>query len=170
MLTIDGIVWPIPCKITRTAEIKPSEISGLMLDKSYFNDVIGTYMSYTVAIAVPMNMRDDYATIYEKLTDPDDGHTFVLPYNGVTVTITGRVESVQDEYVRLPGGGVYWRGTQFTVIANHPTKHYSLGQALIRGRKAMPEVSSPQEGDTWSYTNGAWVKTASYEDADVIYY
>lgn len=170
MITIDGIVWPIPCKITREAEIKPSEISGLLLDKSYFNDVIGTYMTYTISIAVPMDMRDQYAAIYEILTDPVDGHTFILPYNGSTVTITGRVENVQDEYVRLAGGGVYWRGTQFTVIANHPTKYYSLSEALTRGRAPLPEVSVPHEGDTWHYTDGAWVYGSGYDDADEIYY
>jgi len=170
MITIDGVLWEIPCKITREAEIRPSEISGLLLDKSYFNDVIGTYMTYTISIAVPLNMRDQYAAIYEILTNPVDGHTFILPYNGSTATITGRVENVQDEYVRLAGGGAYWRGTQFTVIANHPTKYYSLSEALTRGRAPLPEVSVPHDGDTWHYTDGAWVYGSGYDDADEIYY
>lgn len=170
MITIDGVVWSVPCKIVRTAEIRPSQISGLMLDKSWFNDVIGTYMSYTVTLAVPVTLRDLYAQIYEILTDPVDGHAFVLPYNGITVSVTGRVQSVKDELVRFPGDVNHWKGVTFTVTGNHPSKHYSLGQMLIRGRKALPETAMPHEGDTWSYTDGAWVKTVSYEDADVIYY
>lgn len=166
MITIDGIEWRVPCQISRTAEIRASEISGLMLNKSYFNDVIGTYMSYTVQIAVPLNMRDAYTEIYEKLTDPVDGHVFILPYNGGTVQITGRVEDVSDQYVLLPGGETYWRGTTFTVIANHPTKSKTLAEIETRGRTVVPEVAEHNEGDTWVWTNGGWTLSVSYTDAD----
>ena len=170
MIIIDGVAWSVPCDIVRTAEIKPSQISGLMLDKSWFNDVIGTYMSYTVSLAVPVTLRDLYAQIYELLTDPVDGHTFVLPYNGSTVTITGRVQNVKDALVRFPGDINHWKGVSFTIIANHPTKAYSLSEAITRGRKPLPEVSMPQEGDAWHYTDGAWVYGSGYDDGDAIYY
>lgn len=170
MFSIDGLTWDIPCDIERTAEITPSEISGLMLDKSYFNDVLGTYMKYTIKLAVPVNMKDEYAQIYEAITNPADGHTFVLPYNDSTIMITARVESISDVYVRLANGGVYWKGIRFSIIANHPTKTFTLGEMVVMGRAPLPTISDPQIGDSYTYTASGWVPSVQYEDADDIAY
>lgn len=170
MFSIDGNQWPYPVDIERAAELKPSEISGLLLDRNYFNDVLGTYMSYTVAVVVPPSSLDTYFPLYEALSDPTDGHTFLLPYNGNSITITGRVDNVSDIYVRRPNGGVYWKGLRFTVIANHPSKHYSLSQVLTRGRTIVPEVAAHSEGDTWIWTDGHWELSVWYRDADTTKY
>lgn len=166
MFSVDGVAWNIPCDIERTAEISASEISGLMLDKSYFNDVLGTYMKYTVTLAVPVNMLDQYAEIYEVISKPVDGHIFVLPYNDSTVMLQARVESISDVYVRLPGGGVHWKGIRFSIIANYPTKTMSLGDVITAGRAPLPNISAPQIGDTYTYTADGWEPATSYEDVD----
>ena len=62
--SIDGNAWNYPCTIQRVAEVTPSDISGMLLDKQYFNDVLGTWMKYTVTIAVPKDREEDYTTIY----------------------------------------------------------------------------------------------------------
>jgi len=170
MFTVDGITWDIPCSIEREAAITASDISGLMLDRSYFNDVLGTYMSYTVRIAVPLDMRDEYIQIYEALTNPVDGHLFVLPYNNSTIEITARVSNVSDVYVRLAGGQVYWKGIEFTCVANYPTKAMTLGEMLVTGRALPPDISDPEIGDSYIYTNSGWVPSPTYENADSIYY
>ena len=169
MFTIDGITWDYPCSIERVAEMTPSEISGMLLDKSYFNDVIGTYMQYTIRMAVPLDNRDKYETIYEALTEPVEGHTFVLPYNYSTITIVGRVESISDVYVRLPNGGAYWKGIQFTVVANSPSKEMGLTETITRGRSPMPDSATVEVGDVYERTANGWVKR-NYADADNISY
>lgn len=156
MFTIDGIRWDYPCQIERAAEIKASEISGFMLDKSYFNDVMGTYMSYTVTLAIPPKQMTQYSAVYELLTDPVDAHSFVLPYGNSTITITGRVVSVKDNYVRLAGGAVAWKGTTFTVAANHPTKEVSLDEVITRGAAPLPEGAAVSIGSVWAYGSGGW--------------
>jgi len=168
MFTIDGLTWDVPCKIERTAEMTASDISGLMLDRSYFNDVLGTYMSYTVSMAVPLDMRDEYAQIYEAITNPVDGHTLVLPYNNGTIEIIARIANISDVYVRLAGGQNYWKGIRFTAIANGPTKEMELGEVIARGMSPLPDVSGPREGDIYIYSNGAWTPytAPSYADAD----
>lgn len=170
MFSIDGNQWAYPCAISREAEIRPSEISGMLLDKSYLNDVIGTFMSYTIQIAVPLNHRNDYTTIYELITDPVEAHTFTLPYNTGSITITGRVENISDVYVRLPGGGQYWKGISFTVIANHPSKTKTLAQTISRGRLTTPEIAEHSEGDTWIWSNGQWELSVTFRDADTTKY
>lgn len=169
MLSIDGVQWPLQCEVTRAAELTASEISGLMLDKSYFNDVIGTWMTYDVKIVVPFGMETEYAQIYERLTDPVDGHLFVLPYNNSTIQITGRVTQVRDRYYPRAGGSNYWAGTEFSVVANHPTKTYTLSQMIARGRAGLPDVASGTIGETYVYTASGWEKVV-YGDGDNTYY
>ena len=167
MFYIDGIECDVICEIERVTEVRSSEISGTMLDGSYFNDVVGSFLQYNVTIKVPLNQMDKYATIYELLTEPVDGHQFILPYNQGTIEITARVENVSDKYSRLPGGRKYWRDTSFSIIANHPSKQISLGEAISRGRTPLPEITDPEEGDTYTYHNGAWVVVPN---ADEMYF
>lgn len=162
--TIDGLRWDVPCKIERVAEVKPSEISGMLLDRSYFNDVLGTWLKYTVSIAVPAGMERTYVNLYEQLTEPVDGHLFVLPYNMGTISVTGRIDVVKDQYVRKPSG--HWRGTTFTITANHPMKYNTLGEAITMGLAALPEAGSVQVGQMYTYTNNGWSLT-EYDDADL---
>ena len=157
MITIDGYEWDVPCDIEREAEMTPSEISGLMLDRSYFNDVLGTYMRYDVTLAVPPSREADYATLYETLTDPVDAHMFVLPYNQTTLNLTARVENVQDVLVYTTTRRQLWKGIKFTVIANHPTKSMSLGKVIDRGKSPLPEVIGLPIGTLYVLTENGWV-------------
>ena len=162
MFSVDGLTWPYRCAIERAARLQPSDISGLMMDGSYFNDLHGTYMSYTIMIAVPLTDRDSITPLYEALTDPVDGHVFVFPYNQSTITVTGRVDGeVGDVYVDLPNGQQYWKGLQFTIIANHPSKQYTLSEVLTRGRAPLPDIAMPEVGDTYTYTASGWEKVTS---------
>ncbi len=168
MFTIDGLTWDIPCDIDRVMEVRPSDISGLLMDKTWFNDVLGTYLRYSVTLAANPDDMTAYYQIMETLNAPVDGHAFVLPYNESTIQITARVENVRDVYVMLPGGATYWKGTKFDVIANGPTKEQALGEVIARGMSPLPDVSGPREGDIYIYTNGAWTPytAPSYADAD----
>ena len=167
MFTIDGMTWPYPVDVTRNAEMRASEVSGEMLDGSYYNDVLGTYMNYTVRVVCPLNQRNLANSLYEILTEPVEGHSVTLPYNGTTVIVVGRIENVSDVLVLLPNGQQYWKGLQFTVIANHASRSLSGSEIISRGRMVMPETVDVTEGDTWTWHNGAWVQSVDYDDADV---
>ena len=169
MFVIDGLTWDIKCDITRTSEVRGSDISGVLQDGSYLNDVMGTYLLYEITIPAPMYLQDKYAQIYEMLTEPVDGHTFVLPYNGGLITLTARVEQITDIYVEPPGGRTYWKDTKFTVVSNHPSKQMSLGQVLTRGRAPLPDVANPSVGDTYTWDGTGWT-TTTLPDADNIAY
>ena len=163
MFTVDGIEWNIPCDIERVANVKASEISGMLLDKSYFCDVIGTFLQYDVNIAANPRDMDAYVELFEILTQPVDGHSFVLPYNNSTVEITGRVVSINDVYVRMPNGGVYWKGTSFSIISNAPTKTMSLSDVLTRGRAPLPDIAEPEVGDSYTWDGEKWVESSEYD-------
>ena len=158
MFTVDGVQWSIPCDIKRVSEVRPSDISGLLLNKSYFNDVLGTYMQYEITLMPDPGSMADYYALYELLNSPVDGHTFVLPYNDSTVTLAARVSQVSDVYVRMPNGAVYWKGVSFTITANNPTKTMSLSNTITRGLTVLPEVTNPEVGDKYEWTGTTWQK------------
>lgn len=166
MWTIDGMEWDYPCRIERVAEVTPSEISGLLLNRTYFADIIGMYLKYTITLAVPVGQMENYNTIYEALTAPVPSHEFTLPYNSGEVNIIGRVTMVSDRYIK-DGSGVFWRGTRFEVIANNPTKTMELGEAKAYGIGNFPDAADVPVGTTITMTVGGWVGVS---DGDEVSY
>jgi len=158
MFTIDGVVYNVECSIEREAEIKASDISGLMLNGRLFWDVLGTYMTYDITLTMPLHNRGRYAALIEQLTEPVEGHAFVLPYNTGTIQVTGKVETPRDVWVKLPSGYTYWQGLRFTITANGPTKELSLGETISRGLTPLPDVMEPSIGDTYTFTADGWTK------------
>lgn len=169
--SIDGIEWSYPCTVERTAEITASEISGLMLDKSYFNDVLGTYLKYDLRIEVPYKFEEQYTLLYETITEPTGQHDFVLPYGGDTITIQGRIENIKDVYQRTrqkDGNNwkevTHWKGIVFSVISNAPSKIADFNEEVrVRGIPPLPE-SNVNIGDVYIYESGGWATLADAED------
>lgn len=120
MFTIDGVAWSIPCDIKRGADIRESEVSGYLLNREYYADVIGVYLQYEVTLVPDPASMSDYYALYELLTQATGDHTFILPYNGETVTLRGRISSPSDVYVLRGNVAVYWKGMRFTVTSNTP--------------------------------------------------
>ena len=167
MWSIDDKEWTIPCTVKRTAEMAASDISGLLLDGTYFNDVIGTYMNYDIEIAVPNGMESEYHELYDVITDPVGYHTFTLPYNGTYIEVTGRIEDISDIYVRLPNNQRKWRGISFDILASAPTKTYTLDELIVMGMPPLPDESEAQIGDAYEFTASGWVEL---DDAEGNYF
>ena len=157
MFSIDGVEYRAKCTVTRGAEIKESDISGLMMDGSYFRDILGTYYSYEIRLEMPLKNKGRYATLIEQLTEPVDGHLFVLPYNNETIQLTGKVVDPEDVYKRLESGYTYWDGLQFSIAPNGPSKKLTLQESIQRGLTPLPDVQTPAIGDTYTYTADGWV-------------
>lgn len=169
MFTVDGMVWDLPCDIDRVSEVESSEISGMLLNKNYFNDVVGTFLRYTITLVVPFGAEAQYARLYEILTQAVDAHTFILPYNEGNITVVGRVQTISDVYRKLAGGRYHWRGIKFNVVSNSPNKTHTLGEAIARGISPIPDVSGVDAGAIYQYDGTQWVE-AEFQDADNIPY
>lgn len=169
MLTIDGVEYDVKVGIRRTSEMRISDISGMLLDKSIFTDMFGQYLVYEIDLLYPLYNQTKYAALYEALTEPVDAHQFVLPYNNGTVTLTASVDTVEDEVLEFDNGRTFWRSARFMLNPAAPTKTMSLSQVITRGRAPLPDVATPSEGDTYVWINGEWLMT-SYADADNISY
>jgi len=170
ILTIDGVDYDVKCRVRRRGDVRDTDISGEMLDGSYFHDVAGTYYDYEISFLYPLYNRNKYAAIYDALTQPVDVHTFILPYNNTLVTLNAKVDVVDDELLELENGEQYWRALSFTLTANAPTKQMSLSQVVVRGVAPFPDVAKPAEGTSYTWNGTEWVESVVYDDADLIYY
>ena len=170
ILSIDGVEYDVKCSVRRTADIRDSEISGELLNGEIFHDVLGTYYDYVISFLYPLYDQNKYAAIYEALTEPVDGHSFVLPYNNSTVTLTAKVDLVDDEQIEMESGFKYWRALSFGLTANAPTKAVTLAGVITRGRAPLPDVASPTEGDSYTWNGNQWVEYEELPDADNIAY
>lgn len=161
--SIDGTRYNLPCSVEREANMQSSEISGMLMDKTYFNDVLGTYFTYTIKIAIPIGQEDVYSELYEVLTEPVEGHVLELPYNQKSLTITARIESVSDGRYKNT-----WRGIKFTAIANNPTKEMSLDEVITRGVSELPLVTPLDSGKVYFVNQyGEWEWTTEWVNGDV---
>ena len=162
--SIDGFSWEIPCTVERNAEMTASDISGMLLDRTIFNDVLGTYMEYDVKIAVPNGKESDYNTLHGLITDPKGYHECILPYDDGYLQITGKIDDIKDIYIRLPQSRRKWRGISFTITSLIPTRRYRLGEILRMGAMPLPDEEETEEGTAFAFTDAGWVEMADAED------
>lgn len=165
IFSVDGIQWKYGCTVEKIAEMPPSEISGLMLDKTYFNDVLGMYLTYKIHIEVPIGRESEYAQLYAAITDPIGTHVCTVPYSGGSIQVNGRIENIKDVYVRMPKKKVHWKGIEFDIISNHPSKTYSLGTVLTRGVPPLPSETDVNVGEAYIYGTSGWEQLADAEDS-----
>lgn len=170
MFTIDGVEYGVACEATRSAEVRESDISGLLLNGQIFRDVLGTYFTYDIQLTMPLKNKGRYAALIEQLTEPVDGHAFVLPYNNETLELTGKASDIEDVWKKLPSGYTYWDGLRFTIEPNGPTKTITLQEAITRGLTPLPDAYDAQIGDTYTFTANGWEKVESVADADTTAY
>ena len=156
--SVDGIPWNFGCTIERIAELKSSEISGMLLNRSYYHDVLGTYLSYNIRIEVPRGQEKQYFSFYEAITKPVGTHSFVVPYNDKEITINGRVANIKDIYRKLPSGQVKWHGIAFTIISNTPIKKMSLGEVVASSGFVIPPDTEFTVGGIYLFTANGFQK------------
>lgn len=122
MIKVDGTTYNFPCDISRKARIVSSDVSGMLMDNTEYNDALATYYDYTIKIAVPITDMNIYAAFFEQVTAPVPSHTFTFPYNQSTKDIVAKVESISDRYFREVNGVQVWRSVQLNIHALKPSK------------------------------------------------
>lgn len=122
MIKVDGTTYNFPCDISREARIVSSDVSGMLMNNTEYNDALATYYDYTIKIAVPITDMTDYAAFFEQVTAPVPSHTFTFPYNQGTKDIVAKVESISDRYFREVNGVQVWRSVQLNIHALKPSK------------------------------------------------
>lgn len=120
MFDIDGTRFIFPCDLQRKVTLESSSSSGMMLSRNYFNDVIASYLSYSVKLVIPLGQEQNYSRLFSMLSKPVGEHYFTFPYNQTTISFYGKIDSISDKYYRRINGKEIWRDVSFEVTATRP--------------------------------------------------
>ncbi len=120
MFNVDGYIFDFPCDLERKVKTESSSNSGLMMSKKILNDVIASYVSYSVKIVVPQGQEDKYTRLFNLLSTPAEERVWTFPYNQGTITFYGKVDSISDKFYRTINGKNIWRDISFEVSATRP--------------------------------------------------
>lgn len=109
MITIDSTTYEVGIiRITRKASMKLESL-GTTMDLRKHYDIKGTYYDYEVEVATSHMNVNEYDSLYEVLTTPQESHTVTLPYGQSTITFEARVSVASDRLIQKFTGLKKWR-------------------------------------------------------------
>lgn len=123
---VDGTEYTLPCSLQRNIRKRESDNSGYLMNGKYHSDYLGTYIDYSVKLAIPIGSESEYANLHELLSNPNKTeYTFTMPYNQEYITFNGKVDVLPDAYF-----GTYqnegnnkvtvWRAISFEIQGTEP--------------------------------------------------
>lgn len=122
MITIDGTAYAVPVKrITRRADFL-DKYAERTEDGVLHRELIGVYFNYSIEFGMTLDAAE-YAALWDKLTEPEEFHTVVVPdEDGTSYTFTAYFASVGDELSRVRDAAVFWKSLKVNFIAKEPAR------------------------------------------------
>lgn len=124
-ITIDGIEYAVRIKyetLERDFAIMEGNNSGVSITGRTIPDVYGTKYAYSVQVEPNPSNPSAYDAFYEKISEPVDYHTVVLPYGQSTMTFQARILSGKDVFTGMMGGYNRWKGLSVTFSPIEPQR------------------------------------------------
>lgn len=110
-VVIDGIVYSNVgiLSIQRSFDIRQRTDNGYSTTTgTRISNPIGTFFTYDVVFDMKKYNVDERSKLYEVLSDPDEYHTFELPYNDTVYKFNGCISSGRDNLDRIRNGVNIW--------------------------------------------------------------
>lgn len=121
LVFIDGIPYQVPViGIERQAPILDRRAERTE-DGDLDREVIGTFYNHTIAFG-STDKTDEYAALFEKLTEPVPFHTIVVPGSTGMYTYIAYIADAQDKLRRVARGDNYWNQLSARFIAKKPAR------------------------------------------------
>jgi hypothetical protein len=119
-VTIDGITYDVPVRsIKRTADFL-DKFAERTADGKLHRELIGVFFNYQLVFGMaPMS---DYSALWDKLTEPEEFHTVVIPDEDGDLTFTAYFAGIADEMIKVDGASRYWKNLTVNFIAQEPAR------------------------------------------------
>ena len=122
LFSIDGEEFNIPLvKVKRESSVLDkyaTRTEGGDLQR----EIIGVYYNYTLTFPELNLDTEEYARLWDKITEPVEFHDFVVPSSDGTFSFTGYITTTGDELKRSRDGKNYWGGLSIKFIAKAPAR------------------------------------------------
>lgn len=99
-IIVDGITFNLPLvSIKRKFDFLYKDGAGRTEDGVFHGELIGVYCNFTITVGKSSAFDGtDYEEFVEKMSEPNEEHTFSIPVKDGYYTFTGYLGSVSDEY------------------------------------------------------------------------
>lgn len=119
-ITIDGDTYEVPViSIKRTADFL-DKFAERTVDGKLHRELIGVYFNYQLKFG--QAAMADYSALWEKLTEPEEFHTVVIPDEDGDLTFSAYFSGISDEMVKVSGESRYWKNLTVNFIAREPAR------------------------------------------------
>lgn len=120
-IIIDGETYNIPIlSIKRKADFL-DKYAERTADGVLHRELIGVYFNYQLKLGSTTDTTE-YARLWEKLTEPEEFHTVIVPDEDGDYTFTAYFSNVGDELRRMKNAKNYWNSLTVNFIAKEPAR------------------------------------------------
>lgn len=120
MLYIDNNVYNIPInKLTRKTEFL-DKYAERTESGDLKRELIGVYFNYELELGTSLN-TNEYARLWDKLTEPVEFHTVTVPYSSGNLSFTAYFSSISDAILAQSANSIF-TGTTVHFIAKSPAR------------------------------------------------
>lgn len=121
MITIDGESFDVPVvSINRKADFL-DKYAERTEDGVLHRELIGVYFNYQLQFGHTDDTAE-YARLWEKLTEPEEYHSVVVPDAEGTLTFTAYFSNVGDKLRRSRNASHFWKELTVNFIARSPAR------------------------------------------------
>ena len=121
MLIIDNESYNIPIlSLKRTADFL-DKYANRTEDGVLHRELIGVYFNYQLQLGA-ITDPDEYARLWDKLTEPEEFHTVTVPNESGDYTFQAYFSNVADEMRTRHNGKNYFEGLTVNFIAQSPAR------------------------------------------------
>lgn len=121
MIAIDGEQFKIDVlSVKRSADFLDKYAERLANGKLK-RELIGVYFNYKLQFGPGLD-REEYARLWDKLTEPVEFHEVTVPDEDGDYTFTAYFSNVGDELLRKKAEKNYWKNLTVNFIAQKPAR------------------------------------------------
>lgn len=121
MITIDGTTYDIPVLSLRRTAMFLDKYAERTEDGSLKRELIGVYFNYQLQFG-QSNDNVAYEALWNKLTEPTEFHTVIVPDETGDFTFTAYFSNIADELRRKQGTSTFWKSLTVNFIAQSPAR------------------------------------------------
>jgi hypothetical protein len=119
-ITIDGSSYNVPVTMMKRKAEFLYKYAERTIDGTLHSELIGVYFNYQLQFG--MATMSDYAELWEKLTEPVEFHTIVIPDEDGNHTFEAYFSNVADEFKKVDGSTRWLKDLTVNFIAQEPAR------------------------------------------------
>lgn len=122
IFSIDGVSFDIPVVSVKRESSVLDKYATRTEDGDLQREIIGVYYNYTLTLPKLTLEREEYAKLWDKITEPVEFHDFVVPGSTGSYRFRGYITTTGDELRKTYDGKNYWGNLSIKLIAKAPAR------------------------------------------------